>query len=93
MVESVRPKFRSTFQAEPTKAVKIALFQEVGDDQKCQNFAAIKTQVRAIVGREAGPAQEVQASAIPEEEPAEQPAEQPAQDSQDFAIAKKAPTD
>jgi len=88
VVEGGRPEFRSTFRAEPTKAVKISPFQEVGADQVGQNFAAIKAQVRAIVGGEAAPAQEVQAVAIAKTEPAEQSA----QDRQDFAIVKKAST-
>ena len=86
VVESGRPEFRATFRAEPTKAVKIAPFQEASADQVRQNFAAIKAQVQAIVGGEAGPAQEVQAFAIAKKEPAEQPT----QPTQDFAIAKKA---
>lgn len=66
----------------------IAPFQEVEADQVRQNFVAIKAQVRAIVGREASPAQEVQDSAIAKTEPAEQPA----QDSRDVALVEKAPT-
>jgi len=89
VVESGRPEFRATFRAEPTKAVKIAPFQEASAEQVRQNFAAIKAQVRAIVGGEAGPAQEVQAFAIAKKEPTQQPA----QDTQDFAIVKKSPTD
>ena len=88
VVEGGRPEFRSTFRAEPTKAVKIAPFQEVGADQVGQNFAAIKAQVRAIVGGEVSFTKEVQAVAIAKTEPVEQPT----QDSQDFAIVKKAPT-
>ena len=71
VVESGRPEFRATFRAEPTKALKIAPFQEASADQVRQNFTAIKAQVRAIVGGEAGPAQEVQAFAIAKKEPAE----------------------
>jgi type IV secretory pathway TraG/TraD family ATPase VirD4 len=89
VVESGRAEFRSTFRAEPTKAVRIAPFQEVEADQVRQNFAAIKAQVRAIVGREPSPAQQVPDSAMAKKEPDEQPA----QDSQDVAIVKKAPTD
>ncbi len=55
MVESILLKF----QAELTKAVKIAPFQEASAEQVRQNFAAIKAQVRATVSGEAGPAQEV----------------------------------
>lgn len=45
--------------------------------------------MRAIVGGEAGPTQEVQTSAILKKEPVEQPAQNP----QDFASVKKAPPD
>ena len=107
VVESGRPEFRATFRAEPSKAVNIAPFQEASAEQVRQNFTAIKAQVRAIVGGEAGPAQEVQAFVIAKKEPAEQPAlsaqdfaivknepvEQASPNSEDFAIAKKAATD
>ena len=88
-VEGSRAEFRATFRAEPTKAVQIVPFQEASAEQVQQNFAAIKAQVRAIVGGEVGPAQEVQAFAIAKKEPAEQPA----QGAQDFAIVKKEPID
>lgn len=72
VVESSRPEFRATFQAEPSKAAKIAPFQEATADQVGRNFAAIKAQVRAIV---AGPAQEAEAFAIAKPEaPATPPA-------------------
>jgi hypothetical protein len=61
VVESDRSEFRATFQAEPTKAIPLAPFQEASAEQVRQNFAAIKAQVRAIVGGETGPAQEGQA--------------------------------
>ena len=89
VVESGRPEFRATFRAEPTKAVKIAPFQEASAEQVRQNFTAIKSQVRAIVGEEAGPTQEAQAFAIAKKEPAEQPA----QGAEDFAIVKPTTTE
>ncbi|SNS07330.1 type IV secretory system conjugative DNA transfer family protein [Hymenobacter mucosus] len=58
VVESRRPEFRATFRAEPSKAVKIAPFQEAGAAEVSQNFAAIKAQVRAIVSGPASPSQE-----------------------------------
>lgn len=88
VVEGGRPEFRSTFRAEPTKAVKIAPFQEVGDDQVRQNFAAIKAQVRAIVGGVAVPAPEVPAFAIAKKEPVEVVPSTPISEAQDFAIVK-----
>jgi hypothetical protein len=52
VVESSRPEFCTTFQAEPSKAVKIAPFQEASPAEVSQNYSAIKAQVRAIVGGE-----------------------------------------
>jgi hypothetical protein len=49
VVESSRPEFRATFRAEPSKAVKIAPFQEASSAEVSQNYTAIKAQVRAIV--------------------------------------------
>ncbi|RPD43585.1 type IV secretory system conjugative DNA transfer family protein [Hymenobacter sediminis] len=58
VVESRRPEFHATFQAQPSQAVKIAPFQELGADQVSQNFAAIKARVRAIVHPTPTPSQE-----------------------------------
>jgi type IV secretory pathway TraG/TraD family ATPase VirD4 len=68
VVEGGRPEFRATFQAEPTKAIKIAPFQEASADEVSRNFAAIKAQVRAIVGGEPAPAQVAPAFAIAKNE-------------------------
>jgi type IV secretory pathway TraG/TraD family ATPase VirD4 len=80
VVEGGRPEFRATFQAEPTKAIKIAPFQEASAEQVSRNFAAIKSQVRAIVGGEQAPAEQAEVFAIAKPTTPEQP--------QDFAIAK-----
>lgn len=64
-VEGGRPEFRATFRAEPTKAIKIAPFQEASAEQVRQNFAAIKARVRAIVGGEQAPAERVEQPTIP----------------------------
>jgi hypothetical protein len=84
VVESSRPEFRATFRAEPSKAVKIAPFQEASPAEVSRNFAAIKAQVRSIVGGEQAPAEQVEAFAIAKSTTPEQSKEQP----QDFAIAK-----
>jgi hypothetical protein len=80
VVESGRPEFRATFKAEPSKAVKIAPFQEASPAEVAQNFGAIKAQVRAIVGGAPAPAEQPEVFAIAEKEPVESP--------QDFAIVK-----
>jgi hypothetical protein len=80
VVESGRPEFRATFKAEPSKAIKIAPFQEASPAEVAQNFGAIKAQVRAIVGGAPVPAEQPEVIAIAEKEPVESP--------QDFAIAK-----
>ena len=80
VVESGRPEFRATFKAEPSKAVKIAPFQEASPAEVAQNFGAIKAQVRAIVGGAPVPAEQAEVFAIAEKEPVESP--------QDFAIVK-----
>ncbi|MBW3130896.1 hypothetical protein KYK14_20215, partial [Hymenobacter profundi] len=58
VVESRRPEFHATFRAEPSKAVKIAPFQEASPAEVAQNFGTIKAQVRAIVSGPASPSQE-----------------------------------
>lgn len=73
VVESGRPEFRATFRAEPTKAVKIAPFQEATDAEVAQNFGAIKAQVRAIVSGTQAPIQEPQALPVARVANPEQP--------------------
>ncbi|SHJ85142.1 Type IV secretory pathway, VirD4 component, TraG/TraD family ATPase [Hymenobacter daecheongensis DSM 21074] len=85
VVESPRPEFRATFRAEPSKAVKIAPFQDASPAEVAQNFGAIKAQVRAIVGGEHA-AQEPKYFAIAK---TDTPPEQP----DDFAIAKPTTTE
>ena len=50
VVESGSTEFCTIFKAEPSKAVKIAPFQEASSAEVSQNYSAIKAQVRAIVG-------------------------------------------
>jgi len=64
VVESSRPEFRATFRAEPSKAVKIAPFQEASPAEVSQNYTAIKAQVRAIVGGAEGAVEQPQDFAI-----------------------------
>lgn len=85
VVESSRPEFRATFRAEPSKAVKIAPFQEASPAEVAKNFGAIKAQVRAIVGGEHA-AKEAEDFAIAK---TTTPPEQP----EDFAIAKPTSTE
>jgi hypothetical protein len=65
VVESSQPEFYNVFQAEPSKAVKIAPFQEAGADEVSRNFAAIKAQVRAIVAGERTLVEQVEQPTIP----------------------------
>lgn len=65
IVESNQSEFYNIFQAEPSKAVKIAPFQEASANEVSQNFAAIKAQVRAIVGGEQSLAEQVEQPTIP----------------------------
>ena len=50
VVESSSTEFCTIFKAEPSKAVKIAPFQEASLAEVSRNYSAIKAQVRAIVG-------------------------------------------